>query len=226
MSKPALALVHIQKTYKQGKEQLNVLKDVSLEVRKGEIVALVGPSGCGKSTLLQIAGLLDKPDDGGIMINGKQCHKLSDKKRTLIRRDELGFVYQYHHLMQEFSAIENVMMPQLIAGVKKKVARQKSEDLLERFGLKERIKHRPAELSGGEQQRVAIARALSNSPSLILADEPTGNLDPNTAAKVYETLLSQMSDLGVSMMMVTHNLELAAQTKNAYVLKEGSLVKA
>ena len=172
---------NVVKTFKQGEQKLDVLKGVNLEIMPGEIVALLGPSGSGKSTMLQIAGLLDRPTKGEIYLDGQKCSKLGDGMRTSLRRDYLGFVYQYHNLLADFDATENVMLPQLIAGVKYKAAEEKARWLLSRLKMEKRFKHRPAELSGGEQQRVAIARALANTPKLLLADEPTGNLDPRTS---------------------------------------------
>ena len=189
MNNNTLSLKNINKTFRQGNEVLEVLKNVNLDIKPKEVVALIGPSGSGKSTMLQIAGLLENPTDGEVYIDGENCTGNSDNVRTALRRDYLGFVYQYHNLLPDFDAAENVIIPQLIAGAKYKEAREKAMWLLQRLGLSEREHHRPAELSGGEQQRVAIARALANTPKLLLADEPTGNLDPNTSDNVFFTLL-------------------------------------
>ncbi len=219
-----LELKNISKHFYQGTQKLEVLKDLSLEIKSQEVVALVGPSGAGKSTLLQIAGLLERPTSGQIFLNGADCASAPDSLRTSLRRDYIGFVYQYHNLLSDFDALENVVLPQLIAQKSKKEARQKAEWLLTRLGLKERLKHRPAELSGGEQQRVAIARALANSPKLLLADEPTGNLDPNTSDNVFLELLSIVKETGLSALIATHNMELAAKMDREVVLKNGKLV--
>ena len=205
---------------------LKVLQKVNLEIKPKEVVALIGPSGSGKSTLLQIAGLLDHPTSGEIILNGSQCSKASDFERTLLRRDYLGFVYQYHNLLPDFDALENVVIPQIIAGAKYKEAKDKAMWLLQRLGLNEREHHRPAELSGGEQQRVAIARALANTPKLLLADEPTGNLDPNTSDNVFLTLLEVVKETGLSALIATHNLDLAHKMDREVSLKNGQLVDA
>ncbi len=218
-----LELSGVVKTYKQGKQTLEVLAGVNLTVRPKEIAALVGQSGAGKSTLLQIAGLLDRPTGGRIFINGEDISKASDDLRTHLRRDYIGFVYQYHNLLGDFSALENVMMPMLIAGKDKKAAAEHAAMLLDKLHLSHRLKHRPAELSGGEQQRVAIARALANSPKLLLADEPTGNLDPNTAEEVFGALLNVIKETGLAALIATHNMELAARMNRQYRLKDGVL---
>lgn len=222
--KPALSLKKISKSFKQGSQTLEVLKGVDLEIMPGEIVALIGPSGSGKSTMLQIAGLLDRPSKGEILLDDMKCSKLGDGMRTALRRDYLGFVYQYHNLLADFDATENVMLPQLIAGVDTKTAREKARWLLERLGLSKRLKHRPAELSGGEQQRVAIARALANSPKLLLADEPTGNLDPKTSESVFLELLSIVKETGLSALIATHNFELADKMDRKVKLQDGKLI--
>ena len=224
MNKPTLKLEKICKHYYQGEQRLEVLKNVDLQISSKEIVALIGPSGSGKSTLLQIAGLLDQPASGSIAIGGKTFSKANDSARTELRRNYIGFVYQYHNLLPDFNALENVMIPQLIAGVKTSVAKEKSEWLLNRLGLKDRISHRPAELSGGEQQRIAIARALANEPKLLLADEPTGNLDPHTSDNVFLELLEIVKETGLSALIATHNLELAAKMDRQVQLKDGQLV--
>ena len=211
MADAVLRLQDIHKSYRAGESRLDVLKGFSMEIGRGEIVALVGPSGCGKTTLLQIAGLLDTPDGGNVVIGGKDAARLSDAARTELRLKHLGFVYQFHHLLPEFSALENVMMPQLIAGIPAEKASVKARALLEGFGLGTRLQHRPPQLSGGEQQRVAIARALVNNPKLLLADEPTGNLDPETAAGVFAQFIDYAKQSGLSVLLVTHNPELAKQ---------------
>lgn len=218
-----LDLQHITKNYKQGRNVLEVLKGVNLTIQPKEIVALVGQSGAGKSTLLQIAGLLDKPSGGRIMINGENIGQVSDDVRTSLRRDYIGFVYQYHNLLGDFSAQENVMLPMLIAGRKKAEAAEKAAFLLDKLRLSHRLKHRPAELSGGEQQRVAIARALANSPKLLLADEPTGNLDPDTAEEVFSALLAIIQETGLAALIATHNMELAARMNRQLKLRDGKL---
>ena len=190
MNNIILELRDIKKSFKQGSQKLEVLRGVNLEIMQGEIVALIGPSGSGKSTMLQIAGLLETPTSGRILLNNQDCSKQSDNIRTMLRREYLGFVYQYHNLLPDFSALENVVLPQLIAGKKKSQAEDRAKWLLGKLKLDNRLTHRPAELSGGEQQRVAIARALANTPKLLLADEPTGNLDPRTADLVFDALLN------------------------------------
>ncbi len=223
-SAPTLELKNICRSFKQGSQTLEVLKGVNLDIEKGEVIALIGPSGAGKSTMLQIAGLLEKPTKGEIYLDGQKCSKLGDAMRTALRRDYLGFVYQYHNLLPDFDAAENVMLPQLIAGVKPKIAREKAEWLLSRMGLAKRFRHRPAELSGGEQQRVAIARALANTPKLLLADEPTGNLDPRTSETVFAELLSIVKETGLSALIATHNHDLANQMDRKVELEDGKLM--
>ncbi|MCI7420460.1 MAG: ABC transporter ATP-binding protein [Alphaproteobacteria bacterium] len=224
MNNTTLTLKNINKTFRQGNEILEILKDVNLEIRPKEVVALIGPSGSGKSTLLQIAGLLENPTEGEVYIDGENCTGNSDNVRTALRRDYLGFVYQYHNLLPDFDAAENVIIPQLIAGVKYKEASDKAMWLLQRLGLNEREHHRPAELSGGEQQRVAIARALANTPKLLLADEPTGNLDPNTSDNVFLTLLEVVKETGLSALIATHNIDLANKMDRVVSLKDGKLI--
>lgn len=221
---PTLELKNVVKTFKQGSAKLEVLKGVDFAIAPGEIVALIGPSGSGKSTLLQIAGLLEKPTKGDVWLDGQKCSKLGDNARTGLRRDYLGFVYQYHNLLGDFSATENVALPQLIAGVGQKVANEKAKWLLNRLGLGKRLAHRPSELSGGEQQRVAIARALANSPKLLLADEPTGNLDPRTSEGVFLELLSIVKETKLSALIATHNFELADKMDRKVTLKDGKLI--
>lgn len=220
---PILQLSGIVKNYKQGKQTLEVLAGVDLSIHTGEVIALVGQSGSGKSTLLQIAGLLDRPSGGRVFINGENIGKVSDDVRTSLRRDYIGFVYQYHNLLGDFSALENVMMPMLIAGKSPKDAADRATFLLDKLKLSHRLKHRPAELSGGEQQRVAIARALANSPKLLLADEPTGNLDPNTSEEVFSALLNIIKETGLAALIATHNMELAARMNKQFKLKDGVL---
>lgn len=225
-SAPTLELKNMQRSFKQGGQKLDVLKGIDLTIEKGEVVALIGPSGAGKSTLLQLAGLLDQPTKGEIYLDGNRCSKLGDGMRTSLRRDYLGFVYQYHNLLPDFDAAENVMMPLLIAGIKPQMARERAEKLLKRLGLAKRISHRPAELSGGEQQRVAIARALAHAPKLLLADEPTGNLDPKTSAVVFSELISIVKETGLSALIATHNLELARQMDRIVTLQDGRLIES
>lgn len=205
----ALEIKNVCRSFFQGGQRLDILKDFSESVSAGEIVALMGPSGSGKSTLLQIAGLLEKPDSGEVSIAGASAGALGDGARTALRREKIGFVYQFHNLLPEFSAIENVMLPQMIAGVSRKLAAEKARVLLNTVGLSHRLEHRPSELSGGEQQRVAIARALANSPRLILADEPTGNLDLKTGDSVFELLLQTVRLTGAGALVATHNPDLA-----------------
>ena len=221
---PVIELKNVYRSFKQGTQNLQVLRGVELEIEKGEIVALVGPSGSGKSTMLQIAGLLEKPTKGDIYLDGQNCSKLGDTMRTLLRRDYLGFVYQYHNLLADFDAVEYVMIPQLIAGVKVKAAEERAKWLLKKMGLDKRFKHRPAEMSGGEQQRVAIARALANAPKLLLADEPTGNLDPKTSETVFAALLAVVKETGLSALIATHNFELADRMDRKVKLDGGKLI--
>jgi lipoprotein-releasing system ATP-binding protein len=223
MSDPALALDGVRKVFHQGGVELTVLNGIDLALRPGELVALVGPSGAGKSTLLHLAGLLERPDGGEVRIEGQECGGLSDERRTLLRRSALGFVYQFHHLLPEFSALENVMIPQMIAGVPRGVARDKAAALLQKVGLGERLDHRPARLSGGEQQRVAIVRALANDPQILLADEPTGNLDHATAEGVMGTLIEVTRATGLAALIATHNLELANRLDRIVTLEDGKL---
>jgi lipoprotein-releasing system ATP-binding protein len=220
---PALELRGIARSYAEGEGRLDIFSDLNLTVHSGEIVALVGPSGSGKSSLLHIAGLLEAPTAGEVMVAGQNCTVLDDVARTRIRRIGIGFVYQFHHLLPEFSALENVMMPQLIAGVSKKDAAARAHELLDRMGLGPRASHRPAELSGGEQQRVAIARAIANRPLLLIADEPTGNLDPVTAGHVQEELLRLIREEGLAALVATHNLELAAGMSRLARLEQGHI---
>ena len=223
MNNAVLALDGIVKTFKQGGADLEVLRGGSVRIQRGETVALVGPSGAGKSTLLHVAGLLERPDVGEITMSGVACSKLTDDRRTELRRVMIGFVYQFHHLLPEFSALENVVVPQMIASVSKLVAEERAHALLETVGLANRITHRPARLSGGEQQRVAIARALANRPHLLIADEPTGNLDHKTAERVFELLVTLSNDAGVAMLVATHNPDLAARMDRTVTIRGGML---
>lgn len=224
-SQPQLRLERLERGYTQGNRRIEVLKGASASFFPGETVALLGPSGAGKSTLLHIAGLLERPDKGAVIINGVECGKLSDNEQTRMRRTEVGFVYQFHHLLPEFSALENVVLPQLILGLTREKAEERGRELLKSLGLDERWDHRPAELSGGEQQRVAIARAVANDPKVLLADEPTGNLDPPTAERVFEQLLSLVRQSGVAAVIATHNLDLAARMDRTLRLTDGLLVE-
>jgi lipoprotein-releasing system ATP-binding protein len=219
-----LHLENISRRYKEGEGQLEVFTDISMSLKPGEIVALVGPSGAGKSSLLHIAGLLEAPSSGEIYINGVAASRLPDQERTRIRRDTIGFVYQAHHLLPEFDALENVIMPQMIAGKSRKDAAMEAERILTVLGLGERLTHRPAQLSGGEQQRVAIARALANKPKILLADEPTGNLDPRTSGGVFDALIAITRAEGLAALIATHNFELAARMDRALLLHQGRLV--
>jgi lipoprotein-releasing system ATP-binding protein len=218
-----LSLSGIKRTFVQGDRRLEVLRGISLELRPGEIVALVGQSGSGKSTLLHIAGLLERPDEGDIIVDGRSAGAANDRERTALRRRFLGFVYQYHHLLPEFSAIENVMLPQMLNGRSRGEARTHAAELLAMVQLKDRSDHRPGRLSGGEQQRVAIARAVANAPRVLLADEPTGNLDSSTADAVFQQLLSLVRQTGMAALVATHNHELAARMDRTVSLREGVL---
>jgi len=220
-----LELRGVRRVFRQARSSLEVLHDASFKVAGGEIVALVGPSGAGKSTLLHIAGLLERPDGGEVLIDGQPCLGLSDGQRTALRRRAIGFVYQHHHLLPEFSALENVVMPQMIAGVSRAKARHKAAALLKSVGLSERADHRPARLSGGEQQRTAIVRGLANDPSILLADEPTGNLDPDTADGVFAQLLHLVRDNGLAAVIATHNLDLAKRMDRILRLEHGRIVE-
>lgn len=214
----------LEKRFAQGGEVLRILQGVDMKIDAGEIVALVGPSGSGKSTLLQMIGLLDTPSAGSIMVDGRDVSRMNDRARTGVRRNDIGFVYQFHHLLPEFSALENVALPQIVAGARRKVAQEKAAGLLEQLGLGHRLEHRPARLSGGEQQRVAIARALANDPKLLFADEPTGNLDPSTSEDVFELLLREVRERKIGALIATHNMELADQMDRVLELKNGRVM--
>ncbi len=220
----ALDLQKVVRTFRQASGTLEVLRGASLTLHAGEIVALVGPSGAGKSTLLHVAGLLEKPDGGSVQVDGRAAENLDDGERTRLRRDTIGFVYQFHHLLPEFSAVENVMIPQMVAGVARPAARTRARALLDRVGLLPREGHRPARLSGGEQQRVAIVRALANDPSVLLADEPTGNLDHATGDRVMGELVALVRDTGLAALIATHNLELARRMDRVVELRDGVLL--
>ena len=225
MSEAMLVLEGITKTYNKGlPNAVEVLRGVDLSLAPGEAVALVAPSGAGKSTLLHIAGLLDTPDSGQITLCGQKMTGQSDRRRTLARRNEVGFIYQFHHLLPEFSALENIVLPQLSAGVAKLAGEARARDLLDRVGVAHRADHRPAELSGGEQQRVAFCRAMANAPRLLLADEPTGNLDPATSDQVFDALMGLVRDTGLSALIATHNMELAARLDRTVRLDAGQIV--
>ena len=223
---PTFQLDGVHRTFRQGGTELHVLRGVELSVKKGEVVALVGPSGSGKSTLLHIAGLLEMPNAGEVRINGEDCGDLGDERRTQLRREKLGFVYQFHHLLPEFSAVENVVIPQMIAGKNRTDARSHAVLLLESLGLGARADHRPGQLSGGEQQRVAIARALANGPNVLLADEPTGNLDPDTADGVFAQLVELVKRHGLAALIATHNPALAQRMDRTVRLDHGTLTLA
>ncbi len=224
-SEPALRLEGVTRRFGSGETALEILRGVNLSLRPGELVALVGPSGAGKSTLLHIAGLLESPTSGKVMIAGKDCAGLGDAGRTLLRRDSIGFVYQFHHLLPEFSARENVMIPQMVAGLSSAEAGERADQLLKMVGLQARASHRPAKLSGGEQQRVAIVRAIANVPQVLLADEPTGNLDPPTASDVFDQLTRIVRATGLAALIATHNLELAAAMDRTLELRDGLVVE-
>jgi lipoprotein-releasing system ATP-binding protein len=223
--KTVLKLSGVDRHYGQGDTVLSILKGADFELRAGEIVALVAPSGTGKSTLLHLAGLLEHPDAGEIFINGESCGNLPDERRTAIRRGDIGFVYQFHHLLPEFSALENIMMPQLIGGLSKKYAQELASQLLDYMRIGHRGTHRPSELSGGEQQRVAIARAVANAPLLLLADEPTGNLDPETASYVFDALEALVRQSGLAALIATHNHDLASRMDRRVTIEGGRIVE-
>ena len=222
--KPSLILKGVTRNFAQGSETIHVLRSIDLTIAPGEIVALVGPSGAGKTTLLQIAGLLELPSSGDVIMNDQNCNQLNDGMRTALRLKFAGFVYQFHYLLQEFSALENVMLPCLIAGLPRAAAKERAKNLLAKMGLSHRLSHRPKKLSGGEQQRVAIARAIANQPRILLADEPTGNLDMTTSDTVFKEMLQLVRDTGLSALIATHNLELATKMDRTVRLVDGHLV--
>ena len=223
---PVLSLRDLHRTYRSGDRLLHVLDGAELDLSAGEIVGLVGPSGSGKSSLLHAAGLLERPTSGRVLVEGRDCTDLSDALRTAVRLAAIGFVYQAHHLSPEFTAIENVMLPQLMAGRTPAAARERAAALLAELGLAERQEHQPAQLSGGEQQRVAVARALANRPRILLADEPTGNLDPETSAAVFGNLRAMVRGQGTAALVATHNLELAGRMDRVLTLRQGRIVPA
>jgi lipoprotein-releasing system ATP-binding protein len=225
MSEPVLRLRGLKRTFTQGETTLEVLRGVDLDIEAGQLVALVGPSGAGKSTLLHCAGLLEKPDSGEIVIAGTSCGGLADDARTALRRTTVGFVYQFHHLLPEFNAVENVVLPQMIAGTGRAKARERARSLLASVGLGARLEHRPAQLSGGEQQRVAIARALANAPQVLIADEPTGNLDHTTSDAVFAMLTDLVRTTRTAALVATHNLELAARMDYVLEMQDGRVVR-
>jgi lipoprotein-releasing system ATP-binding protein len=220
-----LQLRDVHRTFRQGGREISVLRGVNADLYPGQAVALVGPSGAGKSTLLHITGLLETPDSGRVFVNGRDCSQFSDSERTRVRRLEMGFVYQFHQLLPEFSALENVVMPQMIKGIARAAAERRGRELLGMLGLGERLSHRPAQLSGGEQQRTAIARALANAPRILLADEPTGNLDPATSALVFRELIELIQHTGVAALIATHNLQLARRMHRVLRMDGGALVE-
>jgi lipoprotein-releasing system ATP-binding protein len=223
--RPLLFLHAISRRFCQGDNTLDILKSAELAVWPGQSVALIAPSGAGKSTLLHIAGLLEQPDAGEVYIDSVATSNLTDLERTRIRRSDIGFVYQFHHLLPEFSAVENVMLPQMIRGLKKSEARTRASELLSYLGLKDRLEHRPAELSGGEQQRVAIARAVANAPRILLTDEPTGNLDQRTSQRVFATMSQLVRASGLAAIIATHNLDIASQMDRRVTIREGGVVE-
>lgn len=222
---PILTLASVTRSFKQGPRELSVLRGASCELMPGQAVALVGPSGAGKSTLLHIAGLLEQPTSGRVILNGRDCAELSESERTRLRRQSIGFVYQFHQLLPEFSALENVVIPQMILGRSKRDAEMRGAELLSGLGLGERLDHRPAELSGGEQQRTAICRGLANGPKLLLADEPTGNLDPATSEFVFTELIDLIHQQGVAALIATHNMDLARRMDRILRMQDGQLVE-
>lgn len=223
---PVLSLKNVERQYKSGDKILHVLRGINLDLRPGEMTGLIGPSGSGKSTLLHVAGLLEKPDSGEVLFNGKNALAMSDDARTLARRMQLGFVYQFHHLLPELNAVDNVAAPLMINGMSRGRARKRGQELLRQMGLVERDHHRPGQLSGGEQQRVAIARSLANRPKVLIADEPTGNLDPNTSRVVFQNLFDIAKQEGVAVLVATHNVELTSVMDRVLMLHEGRLEPA
>jgi lipoprotein-releasing system ATP-binding protein len=224
MTAPVLELSGINRAYKTAAGELNVLSGAELKLQAGELVGLIGPSGSGKSTLLHTAGLLERPEAGTVLLDGVDCLKLDDKSRTALRRSKIGFVYQFHHLLPEFNAADNVAMPLMIAGVSRKAAREKASELLAEMGLDHRADHQPGQMSGGEQQRVAIARALANTPRLVIADEPTGNLDPATTERVFATFIKMAREEGAAVLVATHNHALTTHMDRVLTLEDGKLV--
>jgi lipoprotein-releasing system ATP-binding protein len=224
VSAAVIELKSVARHYVQGSRKLTILAGADFALVPGEMVALVAPSGAGKSTLLHTAGLLERPDAGDVILGGRACGRLSDDERTAIRRNDIGFVYQFHHLLPEFSALENIMMPQIIKGLPRAEAAERAEQLLDYMQIGKRAQHRPAELSGGEQQRVAIARAVANAPLVLLADEPTGNLDPHTASYVFDALAALVRQSGLAALIATHNHELAQRMDRRVTLAEGKVV--
>ena len=224
MAEAIIELKAVERHYVQGSRKLTILDGVDFSLNRGEMVALVAPSGTGKSTLLHTAGLLERPDGGDVLLAGRACGRLSDEQRTKIRRNDIGFVYQFHHLLPEFSALENIMMPQLIKGLARNEAAERAEQLLDYMQIGKRAAHRPSELSGGEQQRVAIARAVANAPLVLLADEPTGNLDPVTASYVFEALEALVRQSGLAALIATHNHDLAKRMDRRVTLSNGKVV--
>ncbi|CAN7266999.1 ABC transporter ATP-binding protein [Neorhizobium tomejilense] len=223
--KTVLQLSGVERHYGQGETTLSILKGADFDLKTGEIVALVAPSGTGKSTLLHLAGLLEHPDAGEVFLAGRACNGLPDAERTAMRRNQIGFVYQFHHLLPEFSAVENIMMPQLIAGLSKAEAKERASQLLDYMRIGHRAEHRPSELSGGEQQRVAIARAVANAPRVLLADEPTGNLDPKTAFYVFDALEALVRQSGLAALIATHNHDLASRMDRRVTIEGGKVVE-
>jgi lipoprotein-releasing system ATP-binding protein len=224
MSNSVLQTKGLSRIYHQAEESLTILHNVYVTINEGEIVALVGPSGSGKSTFLQTVGLLDKATSGNILIGGENIHAMNDNERTMMRRKYIGFVYQFHYLLPEFTALENVVIPQMIAGKKRKEAEERAKELLTALKMDHRFEHRPARLSGGEQQRVAIARALANNPKLLLADEPTGNLDPETSETVFELLIDLVRNAGIGAVIATHNMQIAERMDRILELKGGKII--
>jgi lipoprotein-releasing system ATP-binding protein len=223
---PVLSLKGVERHYRSGERELHVLRGVDLDLHAGEITGLIGPSGSGKSTLLHVAGLLEQPDSGIVLFNGKDALKMTDRERTVVRRLQLGFVYQFHHLLPELNAVDNVAAPLMINGQSRAKARKRGQELLRMMGLNERDHHRPGQLSGGEQQRVAIARSLANRPKVLIADEPTGNLDPNTSRVVFQNLFDIAKQEGVAVLVATHNVELTTYMDRVLALHEGRLAPA
>ena len=221
----ALSFEGVERSYVQGERRLDILRGASFALRPGETVALVAPSGAGKSTLLHLAGLLERPDGGDVLIGGESCGAMDDTARTAKRRHDIGFVYQFHHLLPEFTAVENIMMPQMLRGLPQVEARERAMQLLDYMRIAPRAEHRPPELSGGEQQRVAIARAVANAPLLLLADEPTGNLDPETSSYVFEALEALVRQSGLAALIATHNHDLAARMDRRVTLNDGQVVE-